>query len=67
MRGALAAHHFQLLANARDAVLDAAAVGFQLGFAFAAAHADAALLPGQVAPKPVQSRQQMLELRKFDL
>ena len=64
---ALAAHQDQFLADPRDAVLDAAAVGFQLRFTFAAPHADAALLAGQVAPEPGQPRQQMLELRQFDL
>ena len=50
-----------------DALLHPAAVGFQLRFAFAAAHADAARLPRQVAPEPRQARQQMLELRQLDL
>ena len=61
------AHRFQFAENFRDAILHAAAVGFQLRFAFAAAHADAARLPRQVAPEPRQARQQMLKLREFDL
>ena len=43
--------------EAGDAFLDAAAVGFQLRFAFAAAHSDAAALAGKVAPKAGQARQ----------
>ena len=53
--------------NFVDALLHAAAVGFQLRFAFAAAHADAAALPRKVAPETRQARQQMLQLRQFDL
>ncbi len=67
LNGPLAAHHVQLLADARDAVLHAAAVGFQLRFAFAATHADATFLPGQMAPETRQAREQVLELGKFDL
>ena len=65
--GALAAHDLQFARDFVDALLHSAAVGFELRFAFAAAHADAALLPRQVAPEPRQARQQMLELRQFDL
>src|SRR5438045_669791 len=65
--GTLAAHSFELSRDAGNTILDAAAVGFQLGFTFTAAHADAAFLPGQVAPEPGQPRQQMLELGQFDL
>ena len=64
---ALAAHDLEVARDAVDALLHPAAVGFQLRFAFAAAHADAALLPRQVAPEPRQARQQMLQLRQFDL
>src|SRR6266700_8327412 len=60
-------HHLQVPRNAGDAVLHPAAVGFQLRLAFAPAHPNSALLPGQVAPEPRQARQQMLELRQFDL
>ena len=67
LEAALAAHQFEFARNPGDAVLHAAAVGFQLRFAFAAAHADAARLPRQVAPEPRQPRQQMLQLREFDL
>ena len=63
----MAAHGLQVLRQPFDAFLDAPAVGFQLRFAFAAAHADAAALPGEVAPKAGQARQQMLQLRQFDL
>ena len=64
---ALLPHRFQFARNFRDAILHPAAVGFQLRFAFAAAHADAAFLPRQVAPKPREPRQQMLKLRQLDL
>ena len=64
---ALAAHEVQFLPDPGDAVLDAASVGFQLRFPFAAPHADAALLTRQMSPEPGQPRQQMLELRQFDL
>ena len=64
---ALAAHDFEVARNVGDAILHPAAVGFQLRFTFTAAHADAALLPRQVAPEPRQARQQMLQLRQLDL
>ena len=67
LRAALAAHHLQVARNSRNAILHATAVGFQLRFAFAASHADAAFLPGQVAPKAGQPRQQMLKLRQLNL
>ena len=67
LRGALAADHFQFARDSGDAVLHPAAVGFQLRFAFTTAHADAAFLPRQVAPETRQPRQQMLQLREFDL
>src|SRR6185312_6809714 len=38
-----------------------------LRFTFTTAHADAAFLARQVAPKPSQAREQMLELREFNL
>ena len=53
--GALFTHNFQILLNARDAVLDAPAVGFQLRFTFTTAHADAAFLPRQVPPETGQA------------
>ena len=64
---ALPAHHLQFARDAGDAILHPAAVGFQLRFTFTAPHADAALLPRQVAPEPRQPRQQMLQLRQLDL
>jgi hypothetical protein len=38
-----------------------------LRFTFTATHADTAFLPGQVAPETRQPRQQMLQLRQFNL
>ena len=64
--GALTADDLEFPGNAADAVLHPAAVGFQLRFAVTA-HADAALLPGQVTPKTGEPRQQMLELGQLDL
>ena len=66
LRGTLAADDFEFAGDFGNAVLHAAAVGFQLRFAVTA-HADAAFLARQVAPEPGQARQQMLELRQFDL
>ena len=63
---ALPADFLQFAADSGNAILDAAAVGFQLRFTVTA-HADAAFLPGQVAPEPGQPREQMLQLRQFDL
>ncbi len=65
--GALAADDFEFLGDARDAILDAAAVGFQLGFTFTTAHADAAFLAGQVAPETGQAREEVLQLGQFHL
>ena len=67
LRETLPPHDFQVLCNARDAVLHPAPVGFQLRLAFAASHSDPAFLPRQVALKPRQPRQQMLQLRQLDL
>jgi hypothetical protein len=65
--GAVAADGVEFADEFVDALLDFAAVGFELGFAFAAAHADAAFLAGKVGPEPGQARQQMLQLGQFDL
>ena len=67
LRLALAADDIEFLADLLDAFLHAAAVGLELGFAFAAAHADAALLAREMAPVAGQAREQMLELRQLDL
>lgn len=67
LSGPLPADDFQLSFNSRDAILDAAAVGFQLSFTFTTAHPNSALLSRQVAPKACQSRQQVLQLGQFDL
>ena len=56
----------QLFLDARDAVLHPATIGFKLGFTVTA-HADAALLSGQVTPEPCQARQEMLQLRELNL
>src|ERR1039457_7193623 len=61
------AHDFEVTRDVGNAILHPAAVGFQLRFTFTAAHADAALLPRQVAPETRQARQQMLELSQLDL
>ena len=66
LRGALAADDVEFARDLGDAVLHAAAVGFQLRFTIPA-HADAALLPGQVAPVPRQAREQVMQLREFNL
>ena len=63
----LAADDLQFTFDSRDAILNAAAVRFQLRFTFTTSHADAAFLTGQVAPEPRQPRQQMLQLRQFNL
>jgi hypothetical protein len=65
--GPLPAHDFQIALDSRDPILNAATVRFQLRFAFTTAHADSALLPRQVTPEPRQPRQQMLQLRQFNL
>src|SRR5688572_30231579 len=64
---ALPAHGLEFLLDLIDALLDAAPVRFQLRFTFAAAHADAAFLAGQMAPKTRQPRAKMLQLRELDL
>ena len=64
--GTLAADDFQFAGNSGNAVLHAAAVGFKLRFTVTT-HPDAALLAGQVAPETGQAREQMLELREFNL
>src|SRR5436190_18819001 len=63
----MAPNHFQIARNPGNAILNAPAIRFQLGFTFTAAHADASLLARQVTPEPGESRQQMLKLRQFDL
>ena len=67
LRRSLAAHGFEFALDARDAVLHAAAVRFQLRFTFTAAHSNPAFLARQVAPESCQPREQMLQLREFDL
>jgi hypothetical protein len=67
LRGSLPAHNFQFAFNSRNAILNTAAVRFQLRFTFTTAHSNAAFLPGQMAPEARQSRKQMLQLRQFNL
>src|SRR5580765_6309834 len=67
LRPALAPDYFKVPLDSRNAILHATAVGFQLRFTFTTAHADATLLPRQVAPKAGQTRQQMLQLRQLNL
>jgi hypothetical protein len=67
LRRALPSHNLKLLDDSRDAILNAAAVSFQLRFTFTAAHANPAFLPRQVAPESGQSRQQVLQLRELNL
>ena len=63
---AAAADRVDLLRQDADAVADAAAVGFELGFA-GAARADAAAQPRQRVARSDQPRHQVLELRELDL
>jgi hypothetical protein len=67
LRGSLPAHDFQFTFDSCDAILNTAAVRFQLRFTFTAAHSNAAFLSRQVAPEPRQPWQQMLQLRQFNL
>ena len=64
---ALAADGIEVADDTVDAFLGFAAVGFELGFTFAAAHADAAGLAGKVGPEAGEAGQQVLELGKLDL
>jgi hypothetical protein len=65
--GALALDLYQPLAGALDRVLDHPAVQFDLLFAGAAAHADAAGLALQVRPAPHQAGAQVLQPGQLDL
>src|SRR5262245_47420572 len=67
LSGSLFTDDFQVLLDSSDTVLHPAAVGFQLGFAFAAAHPDATLLPRQVTPEAGKAGEQMLQLRQLNL
>ena len=66
MQRASGAHVFQILFDFLDAVVDAAAVGFQLRFT-GAARADAAAQPGHLDALAGQARQQVIQLRQFHL
>jgi len=59
-------HFLEVLAQACDALLDAAAVDLELTLAITA-HADAAFLPREVRPKSREPRQDVLQLRHLDL
>src|SRR6185295_771990 len=67
LRAALALDALELLANALDALADHAAIELDLCFARAAARADAAALPLEVAPAAHQSRREVLQPRQVDL
>jgi len=67
LRGALATDDVEFLADAFDAFLGFAAVGFELGFAFAADGAEAAALAGEVGPETGEPREQILETGELDL
>ena len=64
---ALTPDYLKLTFYTGDSVLHTPAVGFKLGFTFTTTHADTAFLEGQVAPKACQPREQVLQLREFDL
>src|SRR6185312_5384460 len=67
LRAALALDALELLANALDALADHAAIELDLRFARAAARADAAALPLEVAPAAHQPRREVLQPRQVDL
>ena len=66
MQGAAGAHAFQVVLDLLDAAGDAAAVGFQLGFA-GTAGADAAAQPRHLHAVAGEARQQVVQLRQFHL
>ncbi len=63
---AVLADFFELAADSGNAILDAAAIGFELRLAVTA-HADAAFLARQMSPEPGEPREQVLELGEFNL
>jgi hypothetical protein len=67
LRSSLAAHSLEFDPDSINPLLDFAAVGFELGFAFATTHADAAFLSGKVTPESGQAWKQVLELSQFHL
>ena len=66
MQRASGTHSLQRVGNLLDAVRDAAAVGFELGFA-GPARPDAPTQPGHLDAMPGQAGQQVVQLRQFDL
>lgn len=66
LSGALAPDGFQFLLDLVDTFQNAPAVRLELSFAFTP-HPNAALLARKMAPIARQPRQQMLQLRQFDL
>ena len=66
LRGASAAHSFEVAFDGVNALVNAAAVGFQFGFA-RAARADAGAQPRHGRAVSRQSRQQVVQLREFHL
>src|SRR4029453_19679677 len=59
-------NRFELSLKARNSLLHATAINFQLCFARAAC-ADPSSLPGQVMPHSGESRQKVLQLSQLDL
>ena len=66
LHSARAAHGFQVAFEPLDALVNAAPVGFKLGFA-GASRTDTAAQPGHGNTLPGQPGQQVIELRQFDL
>ena len=66
MQGAAGAHAFEIVLELADARGDAAAVGFEFGFA-GSAGADAAAQTGDCDALAREPRQQIFQLRQFDL
>ena len=67
LRLALLTHRHEIAFDAIYALAHLPAIRFELRFTFTAAHTDATGLPRQVTPEAREAREQMLELREFDL
>jgi hypothetical protein len=63
----LATHDIEFVADAVDAFLGLAAVGFELGFAFAADGSEPTALTGKVGPEAGEAWEEVLELGELDL
>ena len=66
LRGAASAHPLQIFIDGLDALMNAPAVGFELGFA-GASGSDAAAQPRHGRAVAGQPRQQIVQLRQLDL